>query len=133
MNTGFRDQIRLLGFARADMLREMTVTIVENTQVLASQLRVSLQLLADLLLQPYAETHAHSSARAFGRNSARDLVRALGFTCDGNAVLEQGLLGTDEVVPILDGFSAMAIEVMTFLEDAVNFGLSEGESTPLYP
>ena len=120
----FREQIRLIGLScttgRSDLLREATLALVETAQILSSQMRINVQLLADLLPQPIADSSPTSSARVHGRNFVRDLVVSLqkSFSCNGEEVVGAGPFGIEEVIPILQSLSGTSLEIMALLEDA---------------
>ena len=119
-----RDDIRGAVFQCAgghlDMVRQISVVIVERMQCLATQLHTLVLLLSDMLPQPMAESSDTSHSRRLGQAFARDVLDSLeqNFQCNAEETLNNEAFDVTQLLPILQGLNPMVNELMAFLEDA---------------
>ena len=119
-----RDDIRGAVFQCAgghlDMVRQISVVIVERMQCLATQLHTLVLLLSDMLPQPMADSSDTSHSRRLGQAFARDMLDSLeqNFQCNAEETLHNEAFDVTQLLPILQGLNPMVNELMAFLEDA---------------
>ena len=107
------------GTDRADLLRDMVATLINEVQTTAAKQLTLLHLVGHYLPQPYAMSETSSTTRMQGRSYAREIIDTINqpFAVDAPLVLGNGPFGVSDILNLIPTLSCAATQSMIFLED----------------